>query len=73
MRELPKRHFFHLGQGFVWVETILIDEGKEAALQWAFERDKDVTGSSYVNEHVQNIYKFLDDLLDQFYLPYSIK
>ena len=57
MREFPKRRFFHLGQGLVWVETILNDEGKEAALEWALEREKDVNGSSDVTEHVQYIYK----------------
>ena len=48
---------FGLGARKGVVEKILKDEGKEAALEWALMRDKDVGGSSDVMEHKQSLVK----------------
>ena len=48
---------FGLGARKGVVEKLLKDKGKEAALEWALKRDKDVGGSSDVTEHIQSLVK----------------
>ena len=52
---VAQRTFTSFGLGARKVEKILKDVGKEAALEWALKRDKDVGGSSDVKEHIQSL------------------